>query len=170
MDIKEALSISIGYEHKVRDHYRSGAAQILDEQGKKVFEILAREEQGHVAYLESRLGEWSATGKIEDAELPAILPVLDWIEKARARVSGAPARALAVASELDLLKVALELERQTSSFYRGLVDTLPSQHRELFARFLAIEEGHLAIVQAEIDALAGHGHWFDIMEFKLEAG
>jgi hypothetical protein len=26
------------------------------------------------------------------------------------------------------------------------------------------------LVQAEIDALAGHGTWFDVMEFRLEAG
>jgi len=69
-----------------------------------------------------------------------------------------------------LLKIALELERQTSGFYRQLVDTLTLAERGLFARFLEIEQGHLLLVQAEIDALAGHGTWFDVMEFRLEAG
>jgi len=170
MDVKEALTISIDYEHKVRDHYAAGAAVILDTQGRKVFETLAKEEQGHVAYLESRLEEWLKTGKIADAELPTVLPSREFIEEARRRVSGAPADTLAVRGELELLKVALELERKTGAFYRELVETLPAEHRELFARFLVIEEGHLAIVQAEIDALAGHGHWFDFMEFQLEAG
>ena len=84
--------------------------------------------------------------------------------------SKAPEKTLAVQSELDLLKTALELERQTSGFYRQLVDTLPTGDRELFARFLEIEQGHLTIVQAEIDNLNGMGTWFDIMEFDLEAG
>ena len=36
--------------------------------------------------------------------------------------------------------------------------------------FLGIEQGHQAIVQAEIDALSGLGFWFDFQEFNLEAG
>lgn len=64
----------------------------------------------------------------------------------------------------------LELERQTSAFYRRLVDTLSEADRGMFSRFLEIEAGHLAIVQAEIDSLNGMGTWFDVMEFSLEAG
>ena len=39
-----------------------------------------------------------------------------------------------------------------------------------FGRFLEIEQGHQAIVRAEIDALTGMGFWFDFQEFDLEAG
>jgi len=170
MDLKEALAIAIEYEHKVRDHYASGADQVLDPRGKKVFETLAREEQGHVAYLESRLAEWRSKGAVETPELPTVLPTADWIEAARKRVQQGPAPTLAVQAELDLLKVALELERQTSSFYQQLVNTLEAQHRPLFSRFLEIEQGHLAIVQAEIDSITGTGTWFDFMEISLEAG
>lgn len=170
MELKEALGIAIEYEHKVRDHYTAGAAHVLDPRGKKVFETLAREEQGHVAYLESRLAEWTTRGAVETPELPTVLPTADWIEEARKRVEKGPAPTVAVQAELDLLKVALELERQTSAFYRQLVDTVETRHRPLFSRFLEIEQGHLAIVQAEIDAITGTGTWFDIMEFSLEAG
>jgi hypothetical protein len=31
-----------------------------------------------------------------------------------------------------------------------------------------IEEGHQAIVQAEIDSVSGMGVWFDTMELSLE--
>ena len=37
-------------------------------------------------------------------------------------------------------------------------------------RFMEIEEGHQAIVQAEIDALSGHGAWFDFTEIRFEMG
>ncbi len=170
MDLKEALTTAIDYEHKVRDHYAAGAAQILDDQGRKVFETLAREEQGHVDYLESRLAEWRKHGKVESPELPTVLPTADWLEEARKRVERAPEKTIAVQGELDLLKTALELERQTSGFYRQLVETLPGEDRHLFERFLEIEQGHLTIVQAEIDHLNGMGTWFDVMEFDLEAG
>lgn len=169
MDLKQALTVAIDYEQRVRDHYARGAEALLDPKARKVFETLAREEQGHVTYLESRLGEWQARGYVDAPDLPTVVPSPAWVEAARARLAGGPAAGTISGTEMDLLKTALELERTTSSFYRSLVDTLPAGQRELFARFLAIEEGHLAIVQAEIDAVAGHGHWFDFQEFSLEA-
>ena len=170
MDLKEALSVAIDYEHKVRDHYRMATDAVLDPRGKRVFETLGREEQGHVDYLESRLDEWTRKGKITSPELPTHVPPVKWIKEARSKVAAAPQGTVAVKEELELLKVALDLERQTSSFYRKLVETLPAEDRPMFSRFLEIEAGHLAVVQAEIDSLNGMGTWFDIMEFDLEAG
>lgn len=170
MELQDALGIAIQHEHRVRDHYTQGAQEILDPHGKRVFETLAREEQGHVDYLESRLVEWNRTGRLTTPELPTVLPAIQFVEAAKAKLEKEPTEELAVQSEMELLKVALELERTTSAFYQTLVDTLSGTHKQLFARFLEIEQGHLLIVQAEIDALAGHGHWFDFMEFDLEAG
>jgi rubrerythrin len=170
VELKEALGIALEHEHKVRDHYAAGADSILDSRGRKVFATLAREEGGHVAYLESRLAEWVKDGKIQTPDLPTILPGTDWIAQAHQRVTRAPAPTIAVQSELDLLKVALDLERRASGFYGQLVNTLGAEYRPLFARFLEIENGHLAIVQAEIDAISGTGTWFDVMEIDLEAG
>lgn len=169
MTLETALKTAIEHEHKVRDHYAKGAAIIADTQGRRVFETLAREEQGHCDYLASRLNEWSKAGAIQVRELTSILPDAEWIQRAGAKAARDPHATLAIQGELDLLKVALELERASSAFYRTLVDTLGAPHRPLFARFLEIENAHLAIVQAEIDAIAGHGHWFDVMEFSLEA-
>jgi len=170
MDLHEALKIAIGFENKVRDHYAAGAAKIFDARGKRLFEVFAQEEQGHVDYLESRVNEWQKTGKVTNAEIASLLPPPEWIAQARKKVETAPAGSISIKEELDLLKVALDLEKQTSAFYRELVNTLPAGERPMFARFLEIEDGHVALVQAEIDAIAGHGSWFDIMEFRLEAG
>ena len=124
MDLNEALTTAIGYETKVRDHYTEGADKILDPRGKKMFTTLAREEQGHLAYLESRLGEWQKTGKVTTPALQTELPSPQWIKEASARVAQSPAGTIAVQGEIELLKIALDLERKTSGFYRQLVDTL----------------------------------------------
>ncbi len=50
----------------------------------------------------------------------------------------------------------------------GPFDRSPRQE-PLFDRFLEIEEGHVTIVQGELDAVQGLGFWFDVMEFSLEA-
>jgi rubrerythrin len=169
MDLQAALSGAIEYEHRIRDYYAGCAKKVTDPKGQRIFAILAREEQGHVEYLESRLAEWKASGAVKEAELPTLLPSAAWIQaetkKLANRMNGAEG---ASAQEIGFLKEALDLERKTSAFYGELVAKLEPGHRGLFARFLEIENGHVAIVQAEIDALAGHGHWFDFMEFSLE--
>jgi rubrerythrin len=73
-------------------------------------------------------------------------------------------------SEISLLRRALDLEVETSSFYRKLANELPAEDRVLFEHFVKIEEGHIAIVQAEIDYINKMGFWFDVPEFRLEAG
>ncbi len=89
-------------------------------------------------------------------------------ERLAARSSGAPQPG--DTPELALLKKALAVEGETSAFYTRMVERLPAEGRDLFRRFLDIEEGHGAIVQAQIDAVTGLGFWFDIREFDLERG
>ena len=73
-------------------------------------------------------------------------------------------------TELDMLRHALAAEHKTSAFYRQMVAELPPEGQALFQPFVEIEEGHVAIVQAEMDALTGTGTWFDVLEISLEAG
>ncbi|OQA32873.1 MAG: Rubrerythrin [Acidobacteria bacterium ADurb.Bin340] len=168
MLLQEALSAAITYEHRVRDHYADCAQKATDAKGQRIFAIMAREEQGHVEYLESRMAEWKATGEVKAAELTSILPSPGWLEQEARKLTQGAGKASQVLPEMEFLKEALELERRTSAFYRQLVGALDPKYRPLFERFLEIEEGHVTLVQAEIDALAGHGHWFDFMEFSLE--
>jgi rubrerythrin len=168
MELQEALSVAIEYERKVRDHYAQCARKATDPKGQRVFATLAREEQGHVEYLETRLAELRATGVVTAAELPTVMPSVAWIQAQARQVDPAGAPADSGLPELEFLKQALDLERKTSAFYQDMVHLLDPGHQGLFARFLEIEDGHVTIVQAEIDALAGHGHWFDFMEFNLE--
>jgi rubrerythrin len=76
----------------------------------------------------------------------------------------------AAATEVEHLKRALAAEKETSAFYRKMVAEMPEERRQLFARFLEIEEGHVAIVEAELDAVSGFGFWFGMKEFDLEKG
>ncbi len=168
MKLQETIAVAIDFEKKVRDHYLRGAKEIPDPQGRKVFAILGKEEQGHVDYLEHCLAEWKKTGQVPHVHLKSILPKgSKWIEAERKKVSGKGKRE-ASKTELDALKVALQHEREAAAFYHKLVNELPTDDRQLFAKFLEIEDGHLAIVQAQLDSVQGMGFWFDIAEFRLE--
>ena len=168
MNLHEALKTAIQNEKHVRDHYAKGAEAISEPAGKKAFQTLAKEEQGHVDYLENRLAEWERTGRVTQPKIGTVLPSKAWLDNVVAGLGKTAPAQIANKVELDLLKAALELEKQTSGFYRGLVATLPAGDRDLFEKFLEIEDGHVAIVQAEIDSVTGLGFWFDMPEFALE--
>jgi rubrerythrin len=172
MNLEEAIKTAIEYESRVYKTYLDATKQATDEAGKRVFTTLCEEEKGHIDYLRSRLEEWQSSGSINiealDTAIPSRDAIDDGVAKLRAKVSGEPDRRHDV--ELELLNRALQVEVETSNFYKEMVRTLDEQGQRLFKRFVEIEEGHQAIVQAEIDCVSGLGFWFDTPEFNLEAG
>lgn len=167
MTIEEAITTSIQYETRVEGVYRDAAGRSADPAGGRVFGILADEERHHVEYLKKKLEEWKSSATLSTEGLDSALPPGDAIRE-RVRVLEARMTGVDHGTELEMLQKALDVEMETSAFYKRVVETLPAEGRPLFARFLEIEEGHLAVVQAEIDALNGLGYWFDIREFDLE--
>ncbi len=170
MNLTEAIGVALDFERKVRDHYYRYAKIIEDPQGRKVFETLGTEEQGHVDYLERCLADWKKSGKVPDVPLKSILPKgVKWIQAERKKIEARPGKRVASVNELDALKTALKYEQDAGAFYHKLVKQLPEDQQPLFSKFLGIEDGHLSIVQAQLDSVTGSGFWFDVMEFRLEA-
>jgi rubrerythrin len=171
MTIEEAIKTAIAYEKKVHGAYADAAKKATDPNAVKVFELMAKEELGHVTYLESRLGEWQKTGHIVAETLGTVLPAKEKVQAGVKKLKGTlKQKPVGATPELGFLQQALALEAETSSFYQRMVAELPPEGQQLFSRFLEIEEGHAAIVQAEIDSVTGTGFWFDVMEFSLEGG
>ncbi len=169
MTIEEAIKTALEYEEKVTDLYFENAKKFRDPVPRKIFLALAEEEKHHVEYLEKRLEEWEKDGSITVEKLDTIVPDKDII-KENVKKLKKQASTQDFADELSILKKALRLEVETSKFYRRMVRELPAEHQPLFEKFVEIEEGHEAIVQAEIDSVQGLGFWFDFMEFNLESG
>jgi rubrerythrin len=171
MTIEEAIKTSLEFERKVHALYEAAGKNAGDATAKKVFATLAQEERGHVAYLESRLAEWQKDGRLSPENLRTVLPSA---ERIRAGVGRMRAQVRKKAgshdAELASLYQALAAEDETSAFYIRMVRELPAEGQSLFSRFLEIEDGHGAIVQAEIDSVKHMGFWFDLKEFDLEVG
>ncbi len=171
MDLEAAIKSALEYENHVEDLYEEAAKSATDDVARRVFQTLADEERGHVRYLESRLEEWQRTGAITTEGLETAFPPRDVIEEGvKKLIATAEPRKRDCSIELGLLQQALDLEVQTSEFYARMVGELDAEGRRLFERFVQIEEGHKAIVQAEIDSVSGLGFWFDYQEFDLSAG
>ena len=167
MTIEQAIKTGIEFEIEVRHVYSEAAKKFKDLVARKIFGVLADEEDRHVQYLESRLEEWEKTGAVTAAALETVIPSQEAIDGALSKLT----KRMAVQDfgvELEMLKKALALEIEATKFFSQMVVELKDEEKKLFARFVEIETGHEAIVQAEIDAITGLGFWFDYMEFRLE--
>jgi rubrerythrin len=173
MTTEEAIRTAIEYETKVRNVYAEAAESVSDAVGKRVFGVLANEEKDHLDHLRGLLNQLEEGARLGQTVLSTVIPppkaVQEGIQELRGRLSGRTGSPN-VSGELDLLQRALEVEIETGSFYKRMVAELGEQGQRAFARFVEIEEGHRAIVEAEIDHLTGTGYWFDFQEFGQEEG
>lgn len=169
MTLEEAIQAALQYEGRVIKIYLDAMRRSKDPVGKKVFKTLNEDESSHVRYLKERLDELASVGSVKPAKLSTAIPPAKEIGAALNSNRGKTVLR-APEEELNLLRRALKVEIETCEFYQKLSRELPPEGRSLFERFVEIEEGHRAIVQAEIDSISGAGFWFDIPEFRLEAG
>jgi len=171
MTLEEAIKTALKFENKVAATYEEAMDKATDPVGKRVFGVLAKEEVGHVQYLEGCLKQWQESGKLIPEKLESVIPSVERIDQqAKQLQQGLAEKRPASSVEVDLLNRALQAEVETSNFYQQMASELDGEGQELFARFLEIEQGHQGIVQAEIDSVTGLGFWFDVPEFSHEAG
>ncbi len=166
MTLEEAIKTAIEYEIKVRDAYLSNLEVVKDPVGQRVFRVLGEEEQGHIDFLEACLAEWKESGQISLKKLDSIVPSKKVIESSVKRLEEVNS-GRDFGSEQKMLEKALQMEEETSEFYQKMVKEL-GEDGKLFQRFVEIEEGHVSIVQAEIDYLTSSGMFFDFQEFTME--
>ncbi|MBD3367502.1 MAG: hypothetical protein GF405_04925 [Candidatus Eisenbacteria bacterium] len=165
--VEEAIKTAIQYENGVRDLYREAVEKAEKPGGKTLFSLMADEEERHVKFLEKKLKEFRESGRVAAEGLGTAVPSKERIEAAGVRLQ-ATLDGKASGAERGFLRKAYAAESETTEFYRRMVSELPEEARPLFRRFLDIEEGHLAIVRAQLDRVSSTGYWFDVREFTLE--
>jgi rubrerythrin len=167
MTLQEAIHAAMAYETKIRDLYRQAAQATADAIGQHVYGMLAQDEQHHLDYLGRRLRELENAGHLSVEVLPSAIPSPRVLADHLAAIQGR----LATEDRKDekrMLAKALQVEIETSDFYRRMVHEMTDDARRMFARFLEIEDGHIAAVQAQLDYLSGTGYWLDFKEFDME--
>jgi len=165
MTIEQAIKTALEYERKVRDSYLTAAKNSQNDTGKRIFKVLAKEEQQHVDYLKEKLKELNETGKIKADMLDTVVPSEKAIAEGVSKLKKHLPQEIK-GSEQELLTKALNLEKETSAFYEKMVGEL-GEEGKFFDRFIEIEKGHVAIVQAEMNYLNGSGYYFDFQDFAM---
>ena len=167
MTIEEAIKTAIDYEIRIHDIYRDAAEKVEDPAGKRILKMLADDEQHHIEYLKDRLKLWEKTGRLSARKLESSIPSMENVQKEAEKVRAHMSRKDRT-SERDILSKALKAEVETSNFYQQMVNEMPDEAQRMFARFLEIEENHIAAVQFELDYLSQSGYWLDFKEFDME--
>ena len=167
MNLEKAIKTALELEIKIRDIYLEGVQSIQKETGRRIFQILADDEQYHVDFLEHKLEQWQKTGKLAAETLTSTLPAKEVIQKEVAKLQR-QMRKDDRGVRQQMLSKALRMEIETSNFYRKMVDQMPDEGRGMFAQFLEIEERHVKAVEFELDYISQTGYWFDFKEFDME--
>ena len=169
MKLDNAIRMALEYETGVHNAYSEATKKASDPSAKRTLQVLAEEEMGHIQYLQERLEEWRTTGKIKVKKLGTSIPTKEVIHQSLQDVrKTVKPKTTRLIPELELLNKALQAEVKTSNFYKEMVSKLDGEGQQLFQRFVEIEQGHEAIVQAQIDCASGLGVFLDKLEFGLE--
>ena len=167
MTIEEAIKTAIEYETRIRDIYRDAVESVSEPVGKRTLKMLRDDEQYHIDYLKSRLELWQKTGKLSADKLESTIPPGETIRKEVEKIENVMSKDDRNA-EIEILSKALKAEVETSNFYTKMVDEMTDEGQQMFARFLEIEDNHIAAVQAELDYITKTGYWFGFKEFDME--
>lgn len=161
MKMLEAIKLAIQTEKDVMDFYLKAASLTNNERGKKVFELLAREEREHAGHF-FKIYTGSDLGSFEDFMAQPPSPkhaMLKKLEKALdENVHERKAMELALQEEQDLLKNL----RMTAA---KIVDPAV---RAVFDHMAVETEAHYAIIESEYAHMMGMVHETDIDTYVRE--
>ena len=161
VDVKEAIRRSIQTEKNAMDFYRLGAHHMKNENARRVFELLAKEEREHAhtfyaIYPGDDLPEFEALiASSED-------PDSDWLsQKERDLLAGS--------DERQAMELAMEKELQLETQLRKLMDAIDdSAVKQVFEANAKSTHNHYVLIESEYAHLMGMVHETDIDTFVRE--
>ena len=162
----EALELAIERERGANKFYRDAAEETKDQNGKKMFHWLAKEELRHLAKLRQQLKSVLDTNRF-----------LEWKRRATPidreefpSISEATGTITADAAELDALRQAIKSEMDAIAFYREAEDSTPDlRGKNMFKALSKEEEEHLSLLVEELKWLTQSRKYFTLHRFELRA-
>jgi Fur family transcriptional regulator, ferric uptake regulator len=151
--IRDALELTLAIERLGYTFYTNASKKVRNDTGRLMFQRLAAEESGHLRHLQQ--------------EYRALMNEHEWLkrEPVRLPVSRKIAQDLfpqkdllrfqvnEETSEVEALKIAMELERRSHDFFKELAGQLTSSERKAFLEFAADEQSHLDALLDEYNTI-----------------
>lgn len=155
------INDAIELEERARSYYADAAEKVNDPSGKRILDLLAKEEERHAQVLEKmKTGDY---GELGSSSL---------ISEVKGLVEGAVKEGKdAISSDASLygiLQKAMEIEQATKSFYEGNESTAADpKEKELFGLLSKQELGHYLLVSSLAEYFNRPAEWVESAEFGL---
>ncbi len=169
-EILKTIQEYIGNEQDGYDFYQYCSSKTNDNNGKNMFQSLAKDELTHIAKLNSiyenlKNGQpWPTAEQLNEAvkRTYAVFPTdPKKMEALRSRAS----------TDLDALKVGQEMEKDSISAYMAAAKRAEnSDAKNLFEKLVEEERLHLTTLENTYDYLAKTGSWFQVTEGHIFEG
>ncbi|HKL49033.1 MAG TPA: ferritin family protein [Desulfuromonadales bacterium] len=161
VDVQEAVRRSILTEKYARDFYLLGARHMGDEESRKVFELLAREERDHArSFYDIYPGD----------DLPPFDQLMeeshggdnDWLTEKERKV-------LADSDVRQTLELAMEKEKELEDQLRQLMDDIEDPAvKQVYESNAKSTHNHYVLIESEYARLMGMVHETDMDTFVRE--
>ncbi len=152
---------AIVLEERSQGYYKEAAGRVTDPSARKILELLAKEEERHIAFLSAM--NQGAYGQLTGSSL---------ITAVRGLVEGAVKEGRDTistdASLREILRQATEIERTTRRFYaEKAAAATDEKHKELFNLLAEQETGHYLMVSGLVEYFDRPAEWVESAEFGL---
>lgn len=143
-------------EKRGKAFYETVAAQTSSADVKKIFGMMAEEEQLHVEFLSKQFASYNKNQKFDKIELKADAGVAEQIlsEDIRKQISAASFEAAAISAAIDMETKAIEV------YSKQAAEATDPNEKELFAWLADWEKGHHKILH-ELNEKLKEDIWYD---------
>lgn len=158
---QEAVKRSVQTEKNAMDFYRIGAKHMKNEDARKTFELLAREERDHAAefyeiYTGSELPDFETFISAEPEN------DVDWVSDLNKRLMGE-------FNDRQAMELAMEKEQQLEEHLRKMAARFDdTEVRAVFLKNAESTHNHYLLIESEYARLMGMVHETDIDTFVRE--
>lgn len=162
--LSAAVATAIKMETDAIAFYEESANKTGHVFGKEMFKGFIKDEKRHLSMLQGLL---KGLGLVEDFVSPKveIQTVFSMLKDQMMQ------RAEAIQSEMDAVKIALDMEKAGFDFYKNAAANAPSpDERRLFERLVIEENDHFSILNETYTFLENTGQWFMYEERGLLEG
>lgn len=150
---------AVHLEEKAERIYREAAGHTQDRGAKLLLGLLADAEAIHASVLR----EWSDVQSLKGPDLVAA--AASWV---RGAVEGGAGALSPDPHLLDVLRRAMDVERETEAFYRHHAERAADVRvAELLGELAKIERSHYALVSSLVEYYSRPNEWVESAEFGL---
>jgi rubrerythrin len=147
MLLEQVLEMAVEAEIEGRELYKMASEKTSDEKAKKVFKMLADEEQSHIDNLVEMAKDYKAGKELAMPDLPAPAS----FEDAESPIFTREFKEKVSDFDMSALSIGMKLELESERFYKESAEEATEQPvKELFRHLAEWEHGHYEFLRNQV--------------------